>query len=106
MSLEIEKATQYIKENIKVKPVIGMILGSGLGYIADKVENSISLNYKDIPYFPISTVVGHEGSLVVGMIQGVPVIVLKGRFHAYEGTDLKKIVFPIYVMKKNLRNKI
>jgi len=100
MSLEIEKASQYIKENIKVKPVIGMILGSGLGYIADKVEDSIALNYKDIPYFPISTVVGHEGSLVVGMIQGVPVIVLKGRFHAYEGTDLKKIVFPIYVMKK------
>lgn len=99
MPLEIEKAAQFIKENTDVKPVIGMILGSGLGYIANKVENPTFIKYEDIPFFPESTVIGHEGSLVVGTIQGVSVIVLKGRFHAYEGTALKKIVFPIYVMK-------
>lgn len=99
MSTKIEKATQYIKEHTEIKPIIGLILGSGLGYIADKVENPKIIKYKDIPFFPQSTVVGHEGSLVLGTIEGVPVMVLKGRFHAYEGTELKKIVFPIYVMK-------
>lgn len=99
MPNKIEKASQYIKDNIELKPFLGLILGSGLGYIADKVKNPKSIDYKDIPFFPQSSVEGHEGKLVTGTIEGIAVIILKGRFHAYEGIDLKKIVFPIYVMK-------
>ncbi|HBT51526.1 purine-nucleoside phosphorylase [Petrotoga olearia] len=99
MTTKIEKASQFIKENIEVKPILGLILGSGLGYIADQVENPKVIEYKDIPFFPQSTVEGHEGSLVIGTIEGIPVIILKGRFHAYEGIELRDIVFPIYVMK-------
>lgn len=99
MTTKIDKASQYIKESTEIKPILGLILGSGLGYIADKVENPKVIEYKDIPFFPQSTVVGHEGSLVIGTIEGIPVMILKGRFHAYEGIELKDIVFPIYVMK-------
>lgn len=100
MISKIKKAVDYIKDRIDEKPMIGLILGSGLGYIADKVENKKEFNYEDIPFFPKSSVQGHEGKLIIGNIQGVPVITLKGRFHAYEGYGMKSLVFPIYVMKE------
>ncbi len=100
MLSKVKKATNYIKDNIDEKPIIGMILGSGLGYLADKIENSKEIKYEDIPFFPSSTVKGHAGKLVIGNLEGVPVIALKGRFHAYEGLNMKKITFPIYIMKE------
>jgi len=96
----VKKAVEYILEKIEEKPIIGLILGSGLGYIADKIENKKEIKYEDIPYFPSSTVSGHEGKLIIGNLEGIPVIALKGRFHAYEGHKLNKIIFPIYVMKE------
>lgn len=99
MLTKVEKASQYIKDKTDKKPIIGLILGSGLGYIADKIEEKKEFNYDEIPFFPTSTVKGHDGKLVFGKLDGVSVVALKGRFHAYEGLDIKKITFPIYVMK-------
>ncbi len=96
----VRRACEYINSQIEEKPIIGMILGSGLGYLADKIQDQRVINYKDIPNFPVSTVIGHEGKLVVGKLEGVQVITLKGRFHAYEGHKIRNIAFPIYVMKE------
>lgn len=100
MLSKVRKAVDYIKDNIDEQPLIGLILGSGLGYLADKIENAKEIKYENIPFFPSSTVKGHEGKIVVGNLEGIPVIALKGRFHAYEGISMKKISFPIYVMKE------
>ncbi|APT75147.1 purine nucleoside phosphorylase [Marinitoga sp. 1135] len=100
MYKKIQEAAEYIKSKSDIKPVIGLILGSGLGYIADEIEDPIIIDYKDIPHFPQSTVKGHAGKMVIGMLEGKPVITLKGRFHAYEGHELSKLVFPIYVFKE------
>jgi len=91
----VRRACEYINSQIEEKPIIGMILGSGLGYLADKIQDQRVINYKDIPNFPVSTVIGHEGKLVVGKLEGVQVITLKGRFHAYEGHKIRNIAFPI-----------
>lgn len=99
MLTKIRKASEYIKEITEDKPLIGLILGSGLGYVADKINNKKEIRYEDIPYFPVSTAPGHEGKLVIGRLEGVPVVTLKGRFHAYEGHSMRKLIFPIYVMK-------
>ncbi|SHE32955.1 purine-nucleoside phosphorylase [Marinitoga hydrogenitolerans DSM 16785] len=100
MYTKIWEAANYISSKTDIKPLLGLILGSGLGYIADEIEDPIVIDYKDIPHFPQSTVVGHAGKMVIGMLEGKPVISLKGRFHAYEGHDLKKLIFPIYVFKE------
>lgn len=97
---KIKEATEYITSKIDIKPLIGLILGSGLGYIADEIEDPIIIDYKNIPHFPQSTVTGHEGKMVIGMLEGKPVVTLKGRFHAYEGHQLSKLIFPIYVFKE------
>ena len=79
-------------------PALGVILGSGLGNFAAHVENSTSIPYRDIPHFPVSTVVGHSGKLVLGTISGVPVVVMQGRVHAYEGYPLDDVTFPARVL--------
>lgn len=94
-----QKAAQYIHNIIKDKPQIGIILGSGLGPLADEIENSIEIDYKDIPGFPVSTVVGHAGKLVFGTLKGKKVLAMKGRFHYYEGYDPKEVTLPVRVMK-------
>ncbi|KLO22027.1 purine nucleoside phosphorylase [Marinitoga sp. 1197] len=100
MYAKIKEAAEYINSKTDIKPLLGLILGSGLGYIADEIEDPIVIDYKNIPYFPRSTVVGHAGQMVIGMLEGKPVVALKGRFHAYEGHSLKKLIFPIYVFKE------
>ncbi len=94
----LKKAADYIRGNIRYNPEIGMVLGSGLGVLADEIEDADVLDYGDIPGFPVSTVEGHAGKMVVGMLQGRPVLALQGRFHFYEGYDMNKVVFPIRVM--------
>ncbi|SCG83335.1 purine-nucleoside phosphorylase [Proteiniborus sp. DW1] len=95
----IEKASSYIRERIDFTPEIGLILGSGLGTLVDEVENPIAIDYKDVPYFPVSTVEGHEGKLILGELEGKKVIAMQGRFHYYEGYTLQEITFPVRVMK-------
>ncbi len=80
------------------QPRIGLILGSGLGECADQVENAIAIPYADIPHFPQPTVEGHSGRLVLGTIGGVPVAVMRGRVHAYEGFSMDQVTFPTRVL--------
>ncbi|MDF2669620.1 MAG: purine nucleoside phosphorylase [Paenibacillus sp.] len=96
----IEEAVAYIKGKIgQLTPIIGLVLGSGLGDLAHEVEEAVAIPYSDIPHFPVSTVEGHAGQFVVGKLEGKAVIVMQGRFHYYEGYSMQKVVFPIYVMK-------
>lgn len=95
----LNEAADYIKGKSKYKPEVAIILGSGLGAIADKIEEAESYSYTDIPHFPVSTVQGHEGRLVIGKLQGKIVLAMQGRFHYYEGYDMKDVTFPVRVMK-------
>ncbi len=95
----IQEAADYIRSKTELQPEIGLILGSGLGILANLIENPVSIPYEDIPHFPVSTVEGHEGELLLGTIQGRPVIMMKGRFHMYEGYGPEVTAFPVRVMK-------
>lgn len=95
----IEKATAFLKEKGIEKPEIGLILGSGLGELANEAENAIAVPYEDIPEFPVSTVEGHAGQLVYGDLGGKKVLAMQGRFHYYEGYSMKEVTFPVRVMK-------
>ncbi|MDU0154174.1 purine nucleoside phosphorylase I, inosine and guanosine-specific [Bacillus cabrialesii] len=99
MKDRIERAAAFIKQNLPESPKIGLILGSGLGILADEIENPVKLKYEDIPEFPVSTVEGHAGQLVLGTLEGVSVIAMQGRFHFYEGYSMEKVTFPVRVMK-------
>lgn len=97
---QIIESVNYIKSKTKYNPEIGVILGSGLGNLVSAVENPEYIDYKDIPNFPVSTVIGHEGRLVFGKIKGVEVVLMQGRFHYYEGYTMKQVTYPVYVMKQ------
>ncbi|WP_245835730.1 purine-nucleoside phosphorylase [Virgibacillus ndiopensis] len=97
---QIQEACSSIKEKLTTTPSIGLILGSGLGILADKIENPVTILYKDIPHFPESTVSGHKGQLVIGTLEGKQVIAMQGRFHFYEGYSMKQVTFPVRVMKE------
>ena len=96
---EIESARDAILTRISIKPEFGLILGSGLGGLADEVEDAVIIPTKDIPFWPISTVLGHKGQLVIGKLQGKNVIVLQGRSHYYEGNGISVIGLPVRVMQ-------
>lgn len=88
----------FMKEKIgDKKPETAIVLGSGLGVLKEEIEEKIVLKYKDIPNFPISTVQGHAGELIIGKLSGKEIIAMNGRFHYYEGYDIKQTVFPIRV---------
>jgi len=95
----VEKATNYLKEKIGAKPKIGIVLGSGLGIIADSLENPVHMPYDQIPGFPVSTAPGHKGELIFGKLGNKEVVLMNGRFHYYEGYDMRKVTFPIRVMQ-------
>ncbi|MCD6560198.1 MAG: purine-nucleoside phosphorylase [Deltaproteobacteria bacterium] len=95
---KIKKTTTFLVSKIKDTPEIGMITGTGLGSIAEKMTIDIRLSYKDIPNFPVSTVEGHRGTLVAGRLAGRQIIVCDGRFHLYEGYSPLEVVFPVRVM--------
>ena len=80
-------------------PRVGIVLGTGLGGLAGAIDVQASVPYRDLPHFPVSTVESHEGRLLLGTLEGVPVVAMQGRFHRYEGYSLRQIVFPIRVMK-------
>lgn len=95
----IEQAAQFLQEKFPTPPQIGLILGSGLGVLAEEIEHAIKIPYSEIPNFPVSTVEGHAGQLVYGQLEGAIVLAMQGRFHYYEGYSLDKVTFPIRVMK-------
>jgi purine-nucleoside phosphorylase len=97
---QIDAATAYIRERISLQPQIGLVLGSGLGALAEAVENPVVIPTRDIPHWPISTVAGHEGRLVIGWLEGKAVLVLQGRAHYYEGHSMSRIGLPVRVMQR------
>ena len=103
---QISEAAAYIREKVIARfgenwhPEIGCILGSGLGELGDQFIHPVHVDYGDIPHFPRSTVAGHQGRLVIGEIEGRNVIVMQGRFHYYEGYAMKRVIFPVYVMRE------
>ena len=99
LSKKYRETSNFISQKIDTDGAIGLILGSGLGELADEIENPQVINYSDIPNFPTTTVPGHAGELVFGFINGVKVICMKGRFHFYEGHDMKTVAMPVRIMK-------
>ena len=96
---KIQATADFIKERIENEPEIGIILGTGLGGLATKIEVERELEYTEIPNFPISTVEGHSGKLIFGKLGGKNVVAMKGRFHFYEGYNMQQVTFPVRVMK-------
>lgn len=95
----INIAADFISSKIEFKPEVGIILGTGLGSLAEYIENPVIIEYKDIPEFPVSTVVGHAGRLLIGTLEGKNVMAMQGRFHYYEGYTMQDITLPVRVMK-------
>ncbi|WP_349407641.1 purine-nucleoside phosphorylase [Pseudalkalibacillus sp. SCS-8] len=96
---QINESVAKIHTFTDQEPTIGLILGSGLGDFADEIENATSIDYADIPHFPVSTVEGHAGKLVIGEMSGKTVVAMQGRFHFYEGYTMQEVTFPVRVMK-------
>ena len=99
LAAEIAQATDVIHARWGERPRAGIILGTGLGSVAGEIEAQVTLDYTAIPHFPQSTSVSHAGQLVCGLLRGVPVVAMEGRFHAYEGYSQRQITFPIRVMR-------
>ena len=97
---EIIEAAHFIGEKIGEPPEIGLILGSGLGVLAEEIEHQVIIDFHTIPHFPTSTVPGHAGRLVAGVLEGKRVLAMQGRVHYYEGYSMAQVVFPVYVMKR------
>jgi purine-nucleoside phosphorylase len=98
LALRLDAAAGFVRARTAMRPEIGVVLGSGLGAFADALEDAVAVPFAEIPHFPASTVVGHSGALVVGRSRGVPVAVMKGRVHFYEGYRLDEVVFPVRVL--------
>ena len=99
LAAQIDEAVAVVRRHWSGKPQVGIILGTGLGSVAGQIETQATLDYQAIPHFPRSTAVSHAGQLVCGRLQGVPVVAMEGRFHAYEGYSQRQITFPVRVMK-------
>lgn len=96
---KVNEAKEYIKKHDDSSIDVGIILGTGLGNLADEIENKKVIKYGEIPGFPVSTVVGHAGELIIGDLMGKKVLALNGRFHYYEGYTMETVTFPVRVMK-------
>jgi purine-nucleoside phosphorylase len=95
---EIDQAASYVEARTALRPKIGLVLGSGLGAFAETLEDATRIPFREIPHFPVSTAIGHKGELAVGRSGGVPVAVMAGRVHYYEGYTPQQVVFPIRVL--------
>lgn len=97
---DIDQAAQTITKKIKISPRVALVLGSGLGGLADEVVDPVVIPYAEIPNWPVSTIHGHAGRLVIGSLAGVPVMVMQGRAHYYEGYNMDHVTLPIRVMQR------
>ena len=96
---QVMEATAYVQSRSSMKPGVGVILGSGLGDLATEVQDAAAIPYEEIPHFLRSTVVGHAGRLLIGKLENVPVVVMQGRFHFYEGYTMQALTLPVRVMR-------
>src|SRR3954468_12414762 len=92
-------AARFIEGKTKLRPQVGLVLGSGLGAFADELENAARIPFGEIPRFPVSSAEGHAGKLVVGTVNGVPLAAMQGRVHFYEGHNMQAVTFPMRVFK-------
>lgn len=92
---QIQEACAAIGERSSIKPTVGVVLGSGLGAFADRLDESVVVPYGEIPHFPVSAVEGHAGRLVAGELDGIPCVVMSGRVHYYEGHSMERVAFPV-----------
>ncbi len=97
---QLAETLPYIRQHTNATPRIGIILGTGLGGLAKEISIDVTLEYTDIPHFPVSTVEFHAGKLLFGTLGGKSVVAMQGRFHYYEGYDMKQITYPVRVMKE------
>ncbi|HOE91888.1 MAG TPA: purine-nucleoside phosphorylase [Candidatus Cloacimonadota bacterium] len=100
MQQKINETISFLKHKISINPLVGIILGTGLNDLATEVENKIEILYEDIPGFVRSTAPSHQGKLIAGTISGMPILMLQGRFHFYEGYTMEQVTYPIRVFKK------
>jgi purine-nucleoside phosphorylase len=98
--LRVEKAAQFILEHVSLRPRVGLVLGSGVGGIAHGIENAVRIPYGEIPHFPKSTAEGHAGILAIGTIDNIPLAVMQGRAHLYEGYSAQEVAFPVRVLRR------
>lgn len=99
MLQKIQETAEYLKSLIKTQPKTGIILGTGLGNLVTQITDKTEIPYETIPNFPVSTVEGHSGKLILGKLGGIDILAMQGRFHYYEGYDMKSVTFPVRVMK-------
>lgn len=95
-----DEAADYLRAHTHHRPTIGLILGSGLSGLAARIEDATAIPYADIPHFPVSTVAGHAGRLVIGTLAGATVCAMQGRFHYYEGYSMQQVTLPVRVMQR------
>jgi len=96
---KIKETNDFIRKKTTLKPVLGIILGTGLGQLAQSIEIETTISYEKLPHFPVSTVESHAGRLIFGTLSGKKVVAMQGRFHYYEGYSMQEITFPVRVMK-------
>jgi len=100
LKAKVTESVEFINQKNKIKPKIAIILGTGLGRLAEDIEEKEIISYSEIPNFPISTVQSHDGNLILGKLGNKEVVAMQGRFHYYEGYSLQEVTFPVRVMKK------
>ena len=98
--LRAEAAAKFILAKTKLRPRIGLVLGSGLGAFANEIADAARIDYKNIPHFPRTTAIGHDGRMVIGKMADVPVAIMQGRVHFYEGYSPREVIFPLRVMAR------
>ena len=96
----IQETAAFLKEHMHTSPETAIILGTGLGSLADEITEKYEIQYKDIPNFPVSTVEGHSGKLIFGKLGNKDIMAMQGRFHYYEGYSMKEVTFPVRVMRE------
>ncbi len=99
---QLDEALSFIRKHTRMRPEIGIILGTGLGGLVKEIRKEIVLDYDEIPHFPVSTVESHHGKLIFGTLAGKKIVAMQGRFHAYEGYTLQQVTFPVRLMSKKI----
>lgn len=99
---QIDEAVGYIRKHTRMRPSIGIILGTGLGGLVKEIKREVVLDYEEIPHFPVSTVESHHGKFIFGTLAGKKVVAMQGRFHFYEGYTMQQITFPVRVMSSKV----
>jgi len=96
---KVQDTVKFLQDKGITTPDYGIVLGTGLGNLANEINAEVRIPYAEIPNFPVSTVTGHHGELIFGELGGKKVLAMRGRFHYYEGYDMPQVIFPIRVMK-------